>query len=234
MSWQHTPQVPRELNSKSEVLEKRSCAELIPSATEPSTRNDKCWDTFSEDTGHRCLAEGSQRWSWWCWGSPGTGDHSATSPRGPQERIWWTRAGTPHAMCELQELHRTFTAGSHSQPRIPQDPCALKASRIRNLSVANFSPLKSFPSETREGKTAEFCHFPTQTLSHGCKAHGCVGQPRDLGDSSPRPQPRGAVPEVSLAVAVDLFSAVRVTWLWALCWRSCWMSFRDSERPVPS
>lgn len=37
-----------------------------------------------------------------------------------------------------------------------------------------------------------------------------------------------------MAVAVALFSAVRVTWLWALCWRSCWMSFSDSDRPVPS
>lgn len=42
------------------------------------------------------------------------------------------------------------------------------------------------------------------------------------------------VPELSLAVAVDLFSAVMVTWVCALCWRSCWMSFSDSDRPVPS
>lgn len=36
MSWQHTPPVPGELNSRSEVSGKRSCAELIPSATEPT------------------------------------------------------------------------------------------------------------------------------------------------------------------------------------------------------
>lgn len=42
------------------------------------------------------------------------------------------------------------------------------------------------------------------------------------------------VPDASLAVIVVLFSAVVLIWLWALCWRSCWISLRDRDLPVPS
>lgn len=37
ISWQHTPAVQWELNSRSEVLGERLCAELIPSAAQPTT-----------------------------------------------------------------------------------------------------------------------------------------------------------------------------------------------------
>lgn len=42
------------------------------------------------------------------------------------------------------------------------------------------------------------------------------------------------VPAASLAVLVLLFSAVSFCWLSALCCLNCWISFRESERPVPS
>lgn len=56
MSWQHTPPVPGELNSRSEVSGKRSCAELIPSGTEPTLNQ-------PEDHSARIQVTGVRQWA---------------------------------------------------------------------------------------------------------------------------------------------------------------------------
>lgn len=115
------------------------------------------------------------------------------------------------------------------KPQPDKHPTGPLCSQIRKLSAADFSSLKSLLPEASRVPS-----FPHTSPFPQLQSTGTCGAAADSSPSHRDTQPRGAVPEVSLAVAVDLFSAVRVTWLWALCWRSCWMSFRDSDRPVPS
>lgn len=112
---------------------------------------------------------------------------------------------------------------------------------LENHYSHSFHLLKVFTSENREEKTEEssfifpYHYLPTATnyMDTWDTNRACQSAAPEITVIHHSPEHDG-IPEESLAVAVDLFSAVMVTWVWALCWRSCWMSFRDSDRPVPS
>lgn len=95
---------------------------------------------------------------------------------------------------------------------------------IRNHYLHSFHSLKAFTSENHEEKKEESSfifpyHYPptaakymdTRDMHRACQSAAAETMAINCG-----PEHNG-VPEASLAVAVDLFSAVMVTWVCALC-----------------
>lgn len=225
MSWHSTHHQCNELNSRSEVSGRRGCAELVPS--EPTTNQAEEHPARIQVTGVRQRAARDD-----------PGDVEAVQAQEiVQPLLHGVPRGVPDGLVQGHLVQGASCKGGKGHSALQGTarqashgiPVLWGAPRLENCHL---SPLQTLPSETREGRTAEFHHFPTRALPPQLQRDS-PGTWLAAAQAQGHPA-RGAVPEVSLAVAVALFSAVRVTWLWALCCRSCWMSFSDSERPVPS